>query len=86
MNEVSRSDGIPDELFEILKDDAVKSASLNMPADLENSAVATGLKKGQFLFQSQRKSMPKIFKLPHNCTHFTHWQSNTQILQARLQQ
>ena len=59
MNEVSRSDGIPDELFEILKDDAVKSASLNMPADLENSAVATGLKKGQFLFQSQRRAMPK---------------------------
>ena len=59
MNEVSRSDGIPDELFEILKDDAVKSASLNMPADLENSAVATGLKKGQFSFQSQRMAMLK---------------------------
>ena len=31
-----------------------------MPANLENSAVATGLgKKGQFSFQSQRKAMPK---------------------------
>ena len=28
-----------------------------MPANLENSAVATG--KGQFSFQSQRKAMPK---------------------------
>ena len=35
-----------------------KSAALNMPAKLENSAVATGLEKGQFSFQSQRKAMP----------------------------
>ena len=27
--------------------------------NLENSAVATGLKKGQFSFQSQRKAVPK---------------------------
>ena len=30
-----------------------------MPANLENSAVATGLEKGQFSFQSQRKAMQK---------------------------
>ena len=30
-----------------------------MPANLENSAVATGLGKGQFSFQSQRKAVPK---------------------------
>ena len=30
-----------------------------MPANLENSAVATGLEKSQFSFQSQRKAMPK---------------------------
>ena len=30
-----------------------------MPANLKNSAVATGLQKGQFSFQSQRKAMPK---------------------------
>ena len=34
-----------------------KSAALNMPANLENSAVATGLEKVNF--QSQRKPMPK---------------------------
>ena len=27
-----------------------------------------------------------MLKLPHNCTHLTHQQSNAQILQARLQQ
>ena len=35
-----------------------ESAAINMPANLENSAVATGLKK-EFSFQSQRKAMPK---------------------------
>ena len=30
-----------------------------MPANLENSAVATGLEKAQFSFQSQRKAMLK---------------------------
>ena len=41
-NKASGGDRIPVELFQILKDDAV-SATLNMPANLENSAVATGL-------------------------------------------
>ena len=36
-----------------------KITALNMPANLENSAVATGLEKGQFSFQSQRKAMTK---------------------------
>ena len=44
MNKASGSDVIPAELFQILKDDAV----INMPANLENSAVATGLEKISF--------------------------------------
>ena len=48
MNKASGGDGIPVELFQILKDDAVRSAALNMPANLENSAVATGLEKVRF--------------------------------------
>ena len=48
MNKASGGDGIPVELFQILKDDAVK-ALLNMPANLENSAVATGLKRSDFI-------------------------------------
>ena len=49
-NKASGGDGIPVELFQILKDDAVKAddAALNMPANLENSAVATGLEKVSF--------------------------------------
>ena len=41
MNKASGGDGIPVELFQILKYDAVPSAALNMPANLENSAGAT---------------------------------------------
>ena len=47
MNEAGGGDGIPAELFQILKDDSVKAA-LNMPAHWENSAVATGLEKVSF--------------------------------------
>ena len=59
MNKASGGDGIPVELFQILKDDAVKVLQLNMPENLEKSAVATGLGKVSFLCQSQRKAMPK---------------------------
>ena len=47
-NKSSGDDGIPVELFQILKDDAVESAALIMSANLENSAVATGLEKVNF--------------------------------------
>ena len=44
MNKASGGDGIPVELFQILKDDAV----IVLPANLENSSVATGLEKVSF--------------------------------------
>ena len=57
-NKASGGVGIPPELFQILKDDAVKVLHSITPPNLENSAVArTG--KGQFSFQSQRKAVPK---------------------------
>ena len=56
MNKASGSDRIPVELFQILKDDAVKV--LNMPANLENSAVATGLEKVSF-HSNPKEAMPK---------------------------
>ena len=48
-NKASGGDGIPVELFQILKDDAVK-VLYSMSANLENSAVAIGTGKGQFSF------------------------------------
>ena len=71
MNKASGDDGIPVELFQILEDDAVKSAAFNMPANLENSAVATRLEKVGFHSNPKEWKCQRIFKLPHNCTHFT---------------
>jgi len=71
MNKASGGDGIPVELFQILRDDAVKSAALNMPANFENSAVATGLEKVSFHSNPKERQCQRMLKLPHNCTHFT---------------
>ena len=68
MNKASGGDGIIIELFQILKDDAMK---LNMPANLENSAVATGLEKVSFHSNPKERQCQRLFKLPHNCTHLT---------------
>ena len=40
-----------------------------MPANLENSAVATGLEKVSFHSNPKERHCPKMLKLPHNCTH-----------------
>ena len=57
MNKASGGDGIPVELFQIMKDDAVKV--------LHSICQQTGklrsghrIENGQFSFQSQRKTMP----------------------------
>ena len=70
-NKASGGDGIPVELFQILEDDAVKDDALNMPANLENSAVATGLEKVNFHSNPQERQCQTMLKLPHNCTHLT---------------
>ena len=71
-NKASGGDGIPVELFQILKDDAMKVLQLNMPANLENSAVATGLEKVSFHSNPKQRQCQRTLKLPHNCTHLTH--------------
>ena len=70
MNKTSGSDGILVELFQILNDDAVR-ATLNMPANWENSAVAIGLQKVSFHSNPKERQFQRMFKLPHNCTHLT---------------
>ena len=57
-NEASGGDGIPLELFQILKEDAVKVLhSICQQIWKISSGHRTG--KGQFSFQSQRKATPK---------------------------
>ena len=62
MNKTSGGDGIPAELFPILKDDAVKVLhSYASKFGKLSSGHRTG--KGQFSFQSQRKTMPKNIQI-----------------------
>ena len=57
-NKASGGDGIPVELFQTLKDDAVKVLhSIYQQIGKLSSGHRTG--KGQFSFQSQRKAVPK---------------------------
>ena len=72
MNKARRGDGIPFELFQILKDDAVKVLYSFMPANLENSAVATGLEKVRFHSNPKERQCQRMFKLPQNCIRLTH--------------
>ena len=70
MNKASGSDGIPVELLHILKDDAVKVLH-SMPTNLENSAVATELKKVSFHCNPKERQCQRMLKLPQNCIHLT---------------
>ena len=66
MNKASEGGGIPVKLFQILKDDAVK-----VPANLENSAVATGLENVSFHSNTKERQCQRMLTLLHNCTHLT---------------
>ena len=83
MNKASGGDGIPAELFKILKDDAVKVMhSICQRIGELSSGHRTG--RAQFSFQSQRKAMPENVQTTNNCTHFTCQQGNDQnpLIQA----
>ena len=81
-NKVSGGDRIPVELFQIRKDDA----ALDMPANLENSAVATGLEKVSFHFSPKERQCQRMLKL-RTIALISHTSKvMLKILQARLQQ
>ena len=48
-----------------------ESAALNMPPNLDNSVVATGLEKVSFHSNAKERQCQRMLKLPHNCTHLT---------------
>ena len=54
------------------KSQCCESAALNVPAHLENSAVATGLEKVSFHSNPKERQCQRMLKLLHNCTHLTH--------------
>ena len=56
-----------------------------MPANQEDSAVATGLEKVSFHSNPKERQCQRMFKLPYNCTHFLFSKVMLKILQVRLQ-
>ena len=57
-----------------------------MPANLENSAVATGLEKVSFHYNLKERQCQRMLKLPHNALISHASKVRLKILQARLQQ
>ena len=57
-----------------------------MPANLENSSVATGLEKVSFHSNAKERQCQTMFKLPQNCTILHASKVITKVLQERLQQ
>ena len=57
-NKAHGGDGIPADLFQILKDDAVKGLH-QYPSKFEKLSSDHRTGKGQFSFLSQRRAMPK---------------------------
>ena len=49
-----------------------------MLANLENSAVATGLEKVSFHSNPKERKCQRMLKLMHNCTHLIHLVNNAQ--------
>ena len=69
-NKASGGDGIPVELFQILKDDAVK-VQHSICQQIWKTTVATGLEKVNFHSNPKERQCKRMFKLLHNCMHLT---------------
>ena len=63
-NKASGGDGIPVELFQILKDDAMKVNCTQYASKFGKLSSGHRTGKGQFSFQFQRKAMPKNAQTP----------------------
>ena len=72
INKASGGDGISVQLFQILKDDAVKVLHSICQQIWENSSVATGLEKVIFHSNAKERQCQRMLKLLHSCTHLTH--------------
>ena len=75
MNKASGGEGIPVELFQILKDDALLHSicqqiwkTQQWPQDW----------KRLVFIPIPEKQCQRMIKIPHNCTHFTSYQGNAQ--------
>ena len=69
-NKASGGDAISVELFQTLKDDAVKVLH-SICQQIWKTAVTTGLEKVSLHSNSKDRQCQRMLKLPHNCTHLT---------------
>ena len=85
-NKVSGRDGIPAELFQILKDDVVKSAALNVASNSETQQWPQDWKRSVFI-PNPKKGNAKECSNYHTIALISHMSKvMLKILQARLQQ
>ena len=69
-NKASGGDGIPAELFQILKDDAVK-VLYSVCQQIWKSLQCPGLEKVSIHSNPIERQCHRMLKLPYNCTHLT---------------
>ena len=71
MNKASGGDGIPVELLQILKDDAVKVLHSICQQIWKTQQWPQDWKR-QFHSNSKERQCQRMLKLPHNCSHLVH--------------
>ena len=72
MNKASGGDRIPAELFQILKDDAVKVLHSICQQIWNTQQWSQDWKKVSFHSNPKERQCQRMLKLPHSCTHLTH--------------
>ena len=70
MNKASGGGGIPVELLQILKDNALKALH-SICQQIWKTAVATGLEKASFHSNAKERQCQRKLKVLRNCTHLT---------------
>ena len=70
-NKAREGDGIPVELFQILKDDAVKVLYSTCQQIWKTQQWPQEWKRSVFITIRKKGSAKEMFKLLHNCTHLT---------------
>ena len=70
-NKASEGDGIPVELFQILKDDAVKVLHKICQQIWKTQQWLQGLEKVSFHSNPKERQCQRMLKLLHDCTHLT---------------
>ena len=77
INKASGADGIPVELFQILKDDLLKCCTQYAS---KFGKLSSGHRIGKGQFSSKERQCQRMLKLPHNCTHLSRQWHPTPVL------